>query len=135
MSGQPHRLFVYGSLRSDLGAYRPPQSTGAFARLAANATSEGPASVSGRLFAPAWYPGLAPGLSGKVRGEVWRLGGEAVLAELDAFEGAAYVRETIEALLDDGRRVTAWTYRYAADLTGVSEIASGDYLDWVRYRS
>ena len=36
--------------------------------------------------------------------------------------------------MDDGRRVTAWTYRYVADLTGVPLIASGDYLDWVRKR-
>jgi len=34
----------------------------------------------------------------------------------------------------DGRRVTAHTYRYVAGLMGVSEIASGDYLDWVRSR-
>jgi hypothetical protein len=34
----------------------------------------------------------------------------------------------------DGRRVTAHTYRHVAGLMGVSEIASGDYLDWVRSR-
>jgi gamma-glutamylcyclotransferase (GGCT)/AIG2-like uncharacterized protein YtfP len=126
------RLFVYGSLRSDLGDLRPRQSAKAFAFLAASATSEGAAWVSGRLFAPAWYPGLVPGPAGQVRGEVWRLTSDAAFGQLDAFEGEAYRRDMIEARREDGRRVTTHTYRYAADLTGVSEIASGDYLEWVR---
>lgn len=127
------RLFVYGSLRSDAPRDRA-ESQDAFALLAAGAACEGKATVSGRLCAPDWYPGLVPGAGGSVKGEVWLIGRANLLARLDVYEGEAYVRETCEALVEDGRRVTAWTYRYAADLSGVPLIASGDYLDWVRTR-
>ena len=43
-------------------------------------------------------------------------------------------RERVAAELFDGPQVTARTYRYIASLTGVSQIVSGDYLDWVRSR-
>ena len=134
-SSAPVRLFVYGSLRSDLGDLRPHQSAQAFAFLAANASLEGAATVSGRLYAPAWYPGLVSGSERQVHGEIWLLKTEAVLGPLDEFEGDAYERTTIPAQFSDGRRVTAHVYRYIAGIVGVPEIASGDYLDWVRNRS
>lgn len=43
-------------------------------------------------------------------------------------------RERAAAELFDGPQVTAHTYRHAASLAGVSQIAAGDYLDWVRSR-
>lgn len=125
------RLFVYGSLRSDVPRDRSSSRT-AFAMLEAGAALEGRASVPGRLYAPSWFPALVPGPSGRVIGEVWRIGDPGLLARLDAYEGEAYVREPVAALTKDGPAVTAWVYRYQADLTGVPEIASGDYLDWVR---
>lgn len=132
----PHhqRLFVYGSLRSDLGRLRPGQSEPAYALLAGNASPQGPASISGRLYAPAWYPGYVPDTASRVRGEMWAINDSSILAKLDAFEGELYIRDRCEALLDDGRQVTAWTYRYVADTGGVPLIASGDYLDWVKKR-
>jgi gamma-glutamylcyclotransferase (GGCT)/AIG2-like uncharacterized protein YtfP len=132
-AGRTGRLFVYGSLRSD--APREGEAARqAYACLAAGAVREGKATLSGRLYAPDWFPALLPGGGGKVQGEVWRIEDPGILAELDAYEGEAYVRETGQVTTEDGRRVTAWTYRYLADLTGVPLIASGDYLDWVRTR-
>ena len=127
------RLFVYGSLRSDARRDRRAAQD-AYALLAAGAVLEGKATVSGRLYAPDWYPGLVPGNGGAVKGEVWRMEDAGLLAKLDAYEGEAYVREVCQATAGDGRQVTAWTYRYVADLSGVPLIASGDYLDWVRKR-
>lgn len=134
MSAQPaSRFFVYGSLRSDAPRDRRTASE-ARTLLAAGAVLEGTATISGRLYAPDRYPGLVPGPGGKVKGEVWRLENPDLLLKLDEYEGDAYVRETRRVTLKDGRRVTAWTYRYAADVSGVPLIASGDYLDWVRKR-
>ena len=127
------RLFVYGSLRSEAQRNHPPAQE-AYARLAAGGALECKAAISGRLYAPDWYPGLIPGRTGKVHGEVWRLEKPDLLVELDAYEGDAYVREVRQVTANDGRRVTTWVYRYVADLSGVPLIASGDYLDWVRNR-
>jgi gamma-glutamylcyclotransferase (GGCT)/AIG2-like uncharacterized protein YtfP len=130
----PEWLFVYGSLRSD--APREHSSAKrAFTLLIAGAALKGRASVSGRLYALSWYPALIPGPSGRVAGEVWRIIDSGLLMRLDAYEGGDYVREPLLALMENGSTVTAWTYRYLADLTGVSPIASGDYLDWVRQRT
>jgi gamma-glutamylcyclotransferase (GGCT)/AIG2-like uncharacterized protein YtfP len=132
-AGLRERLFVYGSLRSE-APRNEPLASAAFAALEAGAILEGRASIPGRLYAPAWYPALVPDPSRSVVGEVWRMLDPGVLGVLDAFEGEAYVREAVRALLENGLTVTAWAYRYQADLTGVPEIASGDYLDWVRMR-
>jgi gamma-glutamylcyclotransferase (GGCT)/AIG2-like uncharacterized protein YtfP len=127
------RLFVYGSLRSKAQRNHPAAQE-AYARLVAGAILEGKATISGRLYAPDWYPGLIPGVTGKVQGEVWRLEKPDLLAELDVYEGDAYVREAQPVTTNDGRQVTTWVYRYVADLSGVPLIASGDYLDGVRNR-
>ena len=125
------RLFVYGSLRSDAPRKRAGAKR-AFEALAAGAELGGRATITGRLFVPSWYPGFVPGGSGQVVGEVWRIRDSGLLGRLDGYEGEAYIREQREAVLEAGSTVTAWVYRYAADLSGVSEIASGDYLGWVR---
>lgn len=137
MADVTQRLFVYGSLRSDAPRERA-SARSAFALLQAGASLAGRASIEGLLYAPSWYPALAPG-AGRVVGEVWTIGDAALLARLDAYEGDSYVREAVSARLedgplDDGRTVTAWAYRYIAPLAGVPLIPSGDYLDWVRQR-
>jgi gamma-glutamylcyclotransferase (GGCT)/AIG2-like uncharacterized protein YtfP len=132
-AGPAVRLFVYGSLRSDAPRERQAARR-AYACLAAGAVREGKATISGRLYAPDWFPAFVPDEGGKVWGEVWRIDNPGLLATLDGYEGEAYVRETGQATIEDGSRVTAWTYRYVADLAGVPLIASGDYLDWVRTR-
>lgn len=123
-------LFVYGSLRSD--APRPRASSrSAFALLAASGVCCGPATLPGRLLAPAWFPGWVPAPQGRVRGELWRLSDAAVLARLDRYEGRLYVRELCQARRADGRRATAWVYRYAGPVGGVPVIRSGDYVRWM----
>jgi gamma-glutamylcyclotransferase (GGCT)/AIG2-like uncharacterized protein YtfP len=122
-------LFVYGSLRSDARRDRP-ESRAAFDVLSASAISEGPATLPGRLYAPAWYPGWTPSARGRVTGELWRITDPRLLPRLDRYEGPAYVRERRQVACDNGRRATAWIYRYVAPVTGVPVIASGDYLQW-----
>lgn len=107
------RIFVYGSLRSD--AYpAAPEAARASAILAIGATREARASLAGRLYAPSWSPAFVPGFYGRIRGEIWRVPDTKLLVRLDRYEGGAYVRERRRALLDDGRRVTSWVYRYVA---------------------
>ena len=127
----PERLFVYGSLRLDARRERTGAQE-AFALLQTGAALEGRATVAGRIYAPSWYPALLPGAFGRVAGEVWRIAESGTLARLDAYEGEAYAREALPALMQDGRTVTAWAYCYLAALEGVPLITSGDYLDWVR---
>jgi gamma-glutamylcyclotransferase (GGCT)/AIG2-like uncharacterized protein YtfP len=124
------RLFVYGSLRSEATRTRAGARR-AFGLLSLGAAPDGPASVSGRLHAVSWYPGFTPGGRGRVQGELWAISSAGLLDALDAYEGEAYVRERLEATLNDGPQVTAWIYRYQGDLSGVPVIASGDYLQWL----
>lgn len=132
MTGTPF-LFVYGTLRGDVAA-RPAQAREAFARLQAGGDLEGAARMEGRLYGVAWYPGMTEG-AGQVRGEVWRLREpEKLLAALDVFEGADYVRERREAVLDDGRVLAAHVYRFTGDVSRAEAIGSGDFLDWAAAR-
>jgi gamma-glutamylcyclotransferase (GGCT)/AIG2-like uncharacterized protein YtfP len=127
-------IFVYGSLRGDAPAgSRPRAGAEAQALLAAGADLVGAATMAGKLYAVAWYPGFAPGRGGKVHGEVWRMrDARGTLAALDEYEGAEYARERRSAKLADGSRVTAWVYRFTGDAERALPIASGDFLDWVR---
>jgi gamma-glutamylcyclotransferase (GGCT)/AIG2-like uncharacterized protein YtfP len=135
VSAPPLRLFVYGSLRSD--AQRWTQRAALpFAKLAAAATSEGPASIVGRLHAVSWYPALVLTRGGaRVRGEVWRIRDPAILGPLDAFEDEDYVRDQRIVRLETGARATAHLYRYARPLEGVPLIPSGDYVEWIKSQS
>lgn len=106
----------------------------------------GPASVAGRMFAvpdPAgWYPALLPG-KGTVHGRLFaaREGfSPADLARLDAYEDydpkapglSLYLRETVAALLADGRQVDAQVYRFNLPLPeGSRPIPAGDFRAWI----
>jgi len=142
------RLFVYGTLRSDI----PADALPAAARLARQmlyrrARHEGVAFAPGRLVAPAWYPGLIEGEGpGYVRGEVWRLDADT-LARLDWYEGRDYVRRIRRVQLervvvpgtavarvsgsDSGRLLTAHVYVYVRDTAGLPVIPTGDFADWL----
>lgn len=124
-------LFVYGSLRSDASRGRE-EARRAFALLEANGQPEGLASLPGKLFAVAWYPGYVADVQGRVTGELWGLSNPAILSRLDRYEGEAYVRELRQVRRADGRRATAWVYRYARDVAGVPLIPSGDYVQWLQ---
>ena len=79
-----------------------------------------------------WYPAYVDTVPGKVRGEVWRIHQPSVVQHLNGYEGGDYLRELVRCVLENGRKVTAWTYKYRLPLRGVPRIDSGDYLEWVK---
>jgi len=108
-------LFVYGTLMSASGH---PMA----ARLAREATWLGPASIQGRLYGIAWYPGVVDCANAKerVHGELYALADPvASFAWLDAYEGLVAGRSDCEyARLERPARphaaadVMAWVYLY-----------------------
>lgn len=122
-------LFVYGTLRRGSG-----HAMGAW--LAAQAEWRGPARCdAARLYRVSWYPALAEGAAGEsVRGDVYRLPGDALWPTLDAFEGVAgraddeYERRLTEVVLDEGGTVRAWCYWYRPAAEGLAQVAGGDWL-------
>jgi gamma-glutamylcyclotransferase (GGCT)/AIG2-like uncharacterized protein YtfP len=114
-------LFVYGTLK------RGCRNHGAMrgAEFAGEAWTE-PAHL---LVNCGSYPGLVragDGLAGQsIRGELYRVD-EALLAELDRFEGVPleYVRETIR--LADGS--DAQTYSYALPVAGL-QVCGADWVE------
>ncbi|HVY90798.1 MAG TPA: gamma-glutamylcyclotransferase family protein [Hyphomonadaceae bacterium] len=129
----PLRLFTYGTLRSDVQR-ETPASMMAFRILQGAAVSEGIGWAKGQLYALSWYPAFVDrGMAAdQVRGEVWRVHRPQAIDLLNLYEGPDYLRQLLRVTLENGRHVTAWTYKYKQSLRGVSRIASGDYLDWVR---
>jgi gamma-glutamylcyclotransferase (GGCT)/AIG2-like uncharacterized protein YtfP len=125
------RLFVYGTLRSDI-LTASPEAQAACRLLRRAAVPEGAATVRGRLYSLGPYPAFAQGGRTRVAGEVWRIRNPAVLAALDRYEGPAYARKPTRVRLRDGRSVTAFVYVCLRGLQGVPRIASGDYLEWIR---
>lgn len=127
------RLFVYGSLRSDLpGRALPAAAAAARAMLFGQATLEGAGSLPGRLVMPSWYPGLVEdGATGLVRGQVWRLDSASLLNRLDWYEGRDYVRRMRRARLDSGRLLAAHVFLYVWEASGLPVIPTGDYSDWL----
>lgn len=120
------RLFVYGSLR--LGQTNPMAEL-----LHRNSRHLGRGTVCGRLHVISWYGGMVPGEAPDecVTGDAFELNRDAaerVLAELDAYEGDAFERRTVEVTLEDETRVGAFAYLYAASVAGLPRVAHGDWL-------
>ncbi|MFY9352638.1 MAG: gamma-glutamylcyclotransferase family protein [Sphingobium sp.] len=122
-------LFVYGTLR--IGCAHSMA-----ARLLSEADYLGPATVGGKLYRIADYPGLMPGPEGRVTGDLFRLtDADATLAWIDAYEEVTpdfpapreYRRErmTVET---GGGAVMAWVYVYTRDPEGLPSIVGGDFL-------
>ena len=123
-------VFVYGTLR-------PGQKN--YSRyLRGRTLRERPAAVCGRLFFmdDGGYPYLTAGREGVV-GELMEISPEhydAVLRGLDELEEydhldeehSVYLRRKTEVILEDGERVTAWTYYWNGPRTG-RRIGSGDF--------
>jgi gamma-glutamylcyclotransferase (GGCT)/AIG2-like uncharacterized protein YtfP len=130
---QPTRLFVYGTLRAAAQRGPRPAMVG-YKILESGAVFEGTGWVTGKLYALSWFPAFVDEKEGRVIGEVWRITEPSVLKHLNGFDGRDYDRQLHKVTLEDGRRVTAWTYRYNLSVEGVPLIASGDYLDWLRER-
>lgn len=129
-----NRLFVYGTLRSD-----SQDSRFELIGLAARFVSR--ARMRGRLVDLGPYPGLIPPTSGddRVCGQVYVLSNPGgTLARLDKYEGCApgtgeahgaFRRALGDAVLESGRKVSAWVYVYQGPVAGKNIIVSGDYLD------
>jgi gamma-glutamylcyclotransferase (GGCT)/AIG2-like uncharacterized protein YtfP len=127
------RLFVYGSLRSDV-----PRSMSHL--LGSGATLVGRARMPGRLYHLGAYPAAVASTDPDawIHGEVYALThSEDTLLRLDAYEGCGpsdpkphpYERVACDVTLESGVTTRAWVYLYRRSLAGVPEILSGDYRD------
>ena len=124
------RLFVYGTLRKG-------SRNSMHHMLAPGATLVGRGRMRGRLFDLGEYPGFVPSDEGAwVHGEVYTLRtGSDTLARLDDYEGCGskdlppreFERVRREAVMTGGARLQVWVYVYKGPVTGIREIASGDY--------
>jgi gamma-glutamylcyclotransferase (GGCT)/AIG2-like uncharacterized protein YtfP len=121
-------LLVYGTLMSTAGH---PMA----ARLAREASLLGPASIQGRLYRIAWYPGVVdtPNAEERVHGELYALTDPVTsFAWLDAYEGLLAGRgDNDYARLERPARplataeVMAWVYLYQRDPDPLRLIADG----------
>jgi len=120
-----HRLFVYGALRR--GASNDWRMK--------DASWLGPATVPETLIAIDWYPGLVLTGETQVKGEVYEID-DALLAELDAFEGIGKnaddhpgeyhrIRATVDLAAGPEE---VWIYEWLGGLEGYSTVESGDWL-------
>ncbi len=118
-------LFVYGALRK--GASNDWRMK--------DADWLGPATVPGTLVAIDWYPGLVLTGDGVVKGEVYQIS-DALLAELDAFEGIGrgaddrpgeYHRIKASVQLAEGPK-EVWIYEWLKGIDDYEIVANGDWL-------
>ena len=125
-------LFVYGSLRRQADGQRHPL-------LERYAEYLGEASVVGRLYRVADYHGAVLAADGGlIRGEVYGLSKpDWVLCLADQYEECSpmfpqpqeYCRCLTEArLAASGVPFNVWIYAYNRPVTGLTQIASGDWL-------
>lgn len=129
-------LFVYGLLRQkaqhDMSRY-----------LAEKAKFISEATYQGRLYLIDYYPGVVPSdnPNDSVCGEVFEITEQAVLDELDFFEGIGegfptpteYIRQLQKVTLEGGSVVSAYIYLFNWPLEASPYISSGDFL--TSYRS
>ncbi len=125
-------LFVYGTLLASAG-----HAMGA--RLRRQASLVGEASIQGKLFRIAHYPGLieCSDPQERVHGEVYALTAPAVaLKWLDAYEGIEpgapdrneYERVERPVRLASGEHITAWVYLYRKDVAPFRLIPDGRWV-------
>lgn len=131
----PHLLFVYGTLRAAAG-----HPMGGLLRR--HAEPAGAATVRGRLYDAGRYPAaaLSDDPADRVRGELWRLGGEAadeLLRALDRYEGYApddeagslFVRRRAAVEREDGSAAEAWVYLFNRPVARLARLPSGDWME------
>lgn len=123
-------LFVYGTLRH-------AHASGAHRTYLQGADYVSPAKIRGQLYRVDYYPGLVLSETEHwALGEIYLLGNESQLHELDVYEGCAkksplpheYERRLVDVHLASGERITAWTYIYIQDTSELELISSGDFL-------
>ncbi len=113
----PAYLFVYGSLRSE---FDNPHAR----FLRETAESHGRATVQGSIYRIDEYPGYRSEPDGLVYGELWRMRDpESTLAQLDAYEGPAYLRAVIET-----SQSKAWIYIFTGNVEPDRRIETGDFF-------
>jgi gamma-glutamylcyclotransferase (GGCT)/AIG2-like uncharacterized protein YtfP len=115
-------LFAYGTLKD-------PRRLAAVVGSETRCRMLGAGRVRGVLYDAGDYPALRPSRSAadSVHGMLLELEGDALLARLDAYEGVdsgLYVRRRCVVHLDDGRRVSAWTYVYNRSIAALPRIAA-----------
>ena len=128
----PDYLFVYGTLRQN--ANHPMHQ-----QLAPHARFVAMAHYQARLYQVSYYPGAVPSsdAADQVVGELYQLvRPEQLLPLLDSYEECGpgfsqpqeYRRELQQVTLHNGESVSAWVYIYNRDTSGLTRIASGDFL-------
>ncbi|MFC4994509.1 gamma-glutamylcyclotransferase family protein [Rubritalea tangerina] len=114
-----YHIFVYGTLRREASN----------AHRMASASFVSTAIAHGNLYCVDWYPGLVLSNSGRaVIGEVYTVD-ENTLAQLDAYEGEEYRRVLSAVELEDGSVAEVWVWEYVREVSSLTLIASGDWLD------
>ncbi len=132
----PEYLFVYGTLRKQAAA--PMYSV-----LARHCEFFADGFIKGSLYEVNGYPGLV--LSGNdrkiVRGELYRITKpETVLPLLDDYEECTetypepreYCRRQLPVASDEGFEISAWVYVYNHDVSELTEILNGDYIEYLQ---
>ena len=129
-SAKTDYLFVYGTLRH---AYE----SDAHRDYLRGADFVSPAKIRGQLYMVDYYPGLVLSETEHwALGEIYLLGNEAQLHDLDVYEGCAkkspqpheYERRLVDVQLVSGEQITAWAYVYIQDTSELALISSGDFL-------
>lgn len=118
MSEAADFLFVYGTLMRGLPLHHLLDGRAAF--VAAG-------SIIGRLMDLGDYPGALPEGFGAIRGELYQLRSQQLLAELDSVEGPEFPRSPTLVRLDDGRELRAWVYWFTGSLRRAAPVRDGDY--------
>ncbi|AFJ02306.1 hypothetical protein Q7C_1151 [Methylophaga frappieri] len=127
-------LFVYGTLRRSLSHHN---------RLTVAAEFISLATMQGKLYLPATYPGAidSDDNDDRVAGEVYRIINESCLLEsLDDYEACSpryqtpheYCRVQRPVQLLDGAMLTAWVYLYNWPVTNLPIVPSGDFLHCIQ---
>ncbi len=137
----PKYLFVYGTLRQN-----PPGQIHPF--LQSCSRYIGPATLPGRLYAIADYPGaVIPAVLDQsiIHGELYQLSEHQtdLLAILDEYEECTanfplpheYQRCQVTVELKPTQPTLAWTYLYNLPVDGLTIITGGDYQQFLTKHS
>jgi len=140
MHNETDFLFVYGSLRS--GFHHP-----AYAYLAKYFHLIGAGTVQGSLYDMGDYPVAIPAGSEKfITGELYAINNteefDYAISQLDDYEGlnveageAALYRRNTATITCNGQPYTAWVYWYNGNVSGLTEIASGDVVQYLQQKN
>lgn len=139
MNNENYKLFVYGSLRS---GFRNP----AYQYLSQYFHLVGQAVVKGRLYDAGNYPVAVPAHDEKyIQGELYAINNPLefswAIGQLDDYEGlntepgepVLYKREAVIAY-QNGEPHLAWIYWFNGNVTGLTEIESGDVMQYLQQK-